>query len=210
VPNTLPIVASTVRCGLRWYDGQGHFGSRLFFTGGNPPFTGPDLNGFATAIANAWGLNLAQDTSNNYSLVEVDLLDISTKNGLIGTWTGTKAGTGGSLNASSNVSVNLETQIVHHYRGGHPVLHMPPPNGTAFASTRQYTSTFCGNVQTHFNAFIAACGSYTSTSVTGMGHSILLGYRPGNPPAAPTSWTPIGYKCSSRVGTMRKRLTTEG
>jgi len=210
MPNTLPTVPSTLRCGLRWSDGIGHYGSRLFFNGGNPPFTSPDLNGFATAISTAWGANLAQDVTNSIFLVEVDLLDISTHNGLIGTWIGSKQGTSGATQLASNLCVNIETQITHHYRGGHPVLHHPPPTQSQLQDTRTWRSTFCGGVATHFQAFLTACAAYTSTTVTGMSQVILLGYRAGNPPPPPTTWTPIGYKVPTRVGTMRRRVATEG
>ena len=75
VAAVLPNVSFCIRTNLKWSDGVGHFGSRLFWKGGSPPFLSPDLNGFSTAIATAWQNNLAQDVQNLFSLVEVDSLD---------------------------------------------------------------------------------------------------------------------------------------
>jgi hypothetical protein len=206
---TLPTVSDTVKCAFKWSDGVGHFGARVFFTGGNPPFTTPDLNGFASAIATAWKNNMAQDVQNLFALVEVDLLDISTHNGLIGTWTGSWQGSDGTVQLASNLCVNIETQITHHYRGGHPVLHHPPGNQTRLQGNRSWNPTYTAGVQTHWQAFITSCAAFSSTTVSGMGHEVLLGYRAGNTSAQVSSWTPIGYRVPTAIGSMRRRLRTE-
>jgi len=209
VAAVLPNVSFCIRTNLKWSDGVGHFGSRLFWKGGSPPFLSPDLNGFSTAIATAWQNNLAQDVQNLFSLVEVDSLDISTKDGYSGIWQGGHPGTDGSLQLASSLAVNIQSVIVHHYRGGHPVLHHPPGNQTRLQGNRAWNSTYAAGVGSHFGSFIANLEAFSAGTVTGMSHVILLGYRAGATSAQVTPYPPVQYRASTSVGTMRRRLHTE-
>lgn len=205
---TYPAVSGTVRIGFHWSDGVGHFGSRLFWAGTNGTPSQPDLNAFATAIATAYGVNIASLHASAISLVQVDVLDISSNTGLMGTWTGTKSGSGTS-SLPSSCSIDIEAQIAKRYRGGHPVIHLPPPIVTNMVNARQMSATFTGNVLTNWTAFHQAVDAFSSGTVGPGGFSILTGYRPGALPSQVVDWTINSWKVKGTIGTMRKRLTSK-
>jgi len=149
------------------------------------------------------------DVHSNYSLVEVDCLDLSSNTGLLGVWQGSIAGTAVGGAPPANCSVNIRTLIVQHYRGGHPVLHHPPTTQSNQSGSRSWTGSFCTGVATHWQAMQTGITAITGhPTVNGCIQVVLLGYRPGAAPGAVVVSTPTGYLASTRIGTVRRRLTT--
>jgi len=198
-----------MRASFQWYDGNGHFGSRLFFSGTGSPWVTADLNSFATQLATEWNTSLAQDVINTYSLVQVKVQDMTSTGGYTGTWGGTHAGTLSGFALPSNSAVNIRSMVSLHYRGGHPVLHHPPPGTAQMASNRFFTTAYTSGVRTHFQAFVAAMLAYTTGGISSMQQVAVLKWRPGGTSAQIILEPPVDYQVTTRIGTMRRRLATE-
>src|SRR5262252_3870274 len=206
MPNPYPTVSNCIKSSFTWYDGSGHFGSRLFWGAVGAPWTVADLTTFATNIATAWGTNLKQDVANSYSLTQVQTQDISSTAGNVGVWQGSTSGTAGINEMPANCAVNIRSIIAEHYRGGHPVFHHPAASSTQLSSPRLWTGTFTTGVRTHFTAFLAAVEAGSAGGITTITHVALRGYVPGAASSAVVKWPPVNYLVNTKVGSMRRRL----
>lgn len=194
-------------------------GSRFFLGyGGSPPTSG-NCTTLASDIAAAWVTHMAPLIQANYSLTEIDVLDISTLTGASGQWTGDNGGgdTGGAI--ASQVAVNTEFGIARRYRGGKPRMFWPPASVAAKQNDGSWTLSFVGEYNTAVAAFFAEITALSIGAVGALEHvnvSYYSGFTnhtntSGRERAVPTYRTsalvePItGYSTKQRMGSQRRR-----
>jgi hypothetical protein len=170
--------------------------------------TANDLNSYCTDVSVAWNTSLKAATQNNFALVKVVAQDLTDATGLTGTWQGSISGTSGISEVPSNASVNIRFMIPQRYRGGHPLIHLPPPAANTLANPRTWSGSFAGSMGGSFLTFITACIASSHGTLAGVKHVVPLGYRPGATTADVILSQPGSYLCSQRVGSMRPRLTS--
>jgi len=203
-----PDLPDIIRVHFTWSDGNGKFGSRIFFDGSTSPYLQADLQALSTQISVLWGTNLKGDVGSTIQLVQVDSQDLGARDGAVGTWQGNIPGTAGSNELPSNVSANIRPIIPQHYRGGHPITHHPAATLVQTSGVRNWTGTFATGLATHWQAFITALETYTHGTVTALNQVVPLGYKPGASTADVVMAFPTQYFCPTRFGTMRRRLLT--
>jgi hypothetical protein len=130
--------------GNRWY---------LSYTGSAP--TGANCTTLAGDIESAWASNLAPLAASDFSLVEVDVLDIATNSGLSGQWTGSSGGSGGSPSLPVQTAAVVEFGISRRYRGGKPKMYLAPPNTGQALNNHQFTSSYVTSLSANSAAFFA-------------------------------------------------------
>jgi hypothetical protein len=140
-------------------------GSRFYlsFTGGSASHA--DLNTLASDIATAWETNLAALVSDQFTLVEVDILDLTTDSGNSGLWTGTHTGGLSGSILPDQCATNIEFNIGRRYRGGKPRMYMPPPDVSKLSDPAHFTSGFVTDMNTGMSAFFAAIAALSVGSL---------------------------------------------
>src|SRR5271165_6587829 len=136
-----------VRCRLDYQDlTSNESGNRFYLSYSGSAPTAANCVTLAGDIASAWNTWFGGLTSQNFALVEVDVLDIASDSGLSGQWAGTYNGgqTGTPLTLQS--AINVEFLIARRYRGCKPRIYLPPttragsrtrPTGTRRSSPRR-------------------------------------------------------------------------
>lgn len=152
-------------------------GSRFFlgFSGGTA--TTADLNTLAGDIAAQWNTNIAPQVSNQFSLTEVDILDLTTDTGNSGTWTGTHTGALTGSTIPSQVAVNCEFGIARRYRGGKPRMYWPSGDETTLHDLAHWTSTYVTNMTAAVEAFFTAVQALSVGSLGVLTHVNLSYYK---------------------------------
>lgn len=196
-------------------------GSRLFFQYSGGPPSALDCQSFGTALGNSWSTNIALLVHQDWSLNEVDVLDIATYTGHSSKVSMSHPGgyTGATIPASA--AANIEFLISRRYRGGKPRMFSPPPGNTAMQSAGLWLPGFLPQWQTGMTAFIAAVVGQTFGSIV-IQHHINLSYyhmfdnvtdSSGRIHAAPrykataTSDIITGYALKQVIGSQRRRRT---
>lgn len=221
---TPPLPASPcVRVRLGYTASAGtEMGSRFYLAYSGAAPSAANCLTLATDIATAQGTHLAPYCYSLIELTEVDVLDIASNTGAHGTYAASNAGglSGGALTA--NAAVNVEFNIARRYRGGKPRMFLPPPDDSAVASIDKWNTTFIGNINTAFAAFMAQIEALTIGSMGTLSHvnvSYYAGFKnitnsSGRERAAPTYRTSAlldtvsGYACKAVVGSQRRRRTS--
>lgn len=152
-------------------------GSRFYlsFTGGSASTA--DLNTLAADIATQWNTHLASLISEQFTLVEIDVLDLTTDSGNSGLWTGTHTGTLGGSILPDQVATNIEFDIGRRYRGGKPRMYLPPADVTQLLDPAHYTAAFVTAGNTAINAFMAAIAALAVGSLGTLAHCNLSYYQ---------------------------------
>jgi hypothetical protein len=196
-------------------------GSRLFFQySGGPPSTS-DLDAVITEVLAAYSTNFAPLIHSDWTLSEIDVLDIASNSGNSKTRIVSEGGgyTGATL--PSSAAVNIEYDIARRYRGGKPRMFAPPPGNTAMTNAAEWLPAFQTQWNNAFAAFVTAVlgGSYGSITLQ---HHINLSYysgftnvtnSSGRTRAAPkyraTAKSDIitGYNTRQVIGSQRRRRT---
>lgn len=205
---TYPPLPNIIRVRLTWTDGKGRFGSRFFLDSTTSPYAAADLNYLASQVSSLWGTNMAVRTVPPYALVQVDTQDMGLATGAVGQWTGSVVGTATAGNIASSNSMNIRPLIADHYRGGHPVLHHPPPGPTNLADSRTWLGTFVTGQTTAWTAFMNAIGAINHGTVVTPFQVVPRHWTPGGTTAQVEMALVTAWAAQSRVGTMRARLST--
>jgi hypothetical protein len=155
----------------------------------------------------------------NYSLTEVDVIDIATVTGASGQWNGSHAGTDSGTPIASQIATNVEFGIARRYRGGKPRMFFPPPSTAAKLNDGNWTTTFVGEVNAAVAAFFAEIEALSIGSIGTLSHVNLSYYSgfqnhtntSGRERAVPTYRTTAlvdtvnGYSTKQRMGSQRRR-----
>jgi hypothetical protein len=197
-------------------------GNRLFFSYGGTAPTGANCTALAGDIAAAWASDLAPLTPDNYSLGEVDVLDIASDSGLSGQWTGSDPGTRAGSYLPVNCAVNVEFDIARRYRGGKPRMYLSPGVQADLVSQGDWGNGFVTQVNTGVAAFFAAIEATVIGAVGPLKHVNLSYYKgftnvtnsSGRERAVPTYRASalvdpiVGYSAKQVVGSQRRRRTS--
>jgi len=199
----------------------GEGGNRLYFSYSGSAPTGANCTTLASDIAAAWLTNFAPLVETNWSLDEVDVLDIATDSGLSGQWTGDNAGGRSGSALPANVANNIEFGIARRYRGGKPRMYLPPPVSADLATQVAWTDTFVGDTTAAAAAFFAEIAALSIGAMGTLAHVNLSYYKgftnitnsSGRERAVPTYRTTAlhdvvtGYSGKKVVGSQRRRRT---
>jgi len=200
--------ADTSRAGSRFY---------LSYAGGAP--TPANCVTLATDIATAWGTDLAQLVASQWSLAEVDVLDIATNSGSSGIHAASIAGTNSGTAMPAQTALNVEFQIARRYRGGKPRMFLPPPAIEETVDAGHFSSSFVGTANTQVAAFFTAVEALSVGAVGALQHINLSYYHSftnianssGRERAVPkykdaaTLDTVTGYAAKALIGSQRRR-----
>lgn len=203
-----PIVPGVGKLTFRWWDGVGHFGSRLFVTLGVPPFSQLALDNCAADAMAAWHSNMAVQTSSAYTLDQVTLLDLTTATGLEGVASGAIGGNDSGAPVDSGTTVDIQAKIDKRYRGGHPVFHHPGPGSTWLNGTRAYGAVYVSATHTKWLSFIAALNAISHEDIPSLVATVLTGYKNNALESDVHAWEIKGWTVRTGLGSMRKRLTS--
>jgi hypothetical protein len=152
-------------------------GSRFFlsYSGASP--TGGNCATLASDIATAWSANLAALMNGDWSLTEIDVLDIASDSGASGQWTGNNPGTASGDNLPAASAVNVEYGIARRYRGGKPRMFLPGPTSAQLHDVGHYSPGFLTDVATGVSGFFAAINALSIGAVGTLAHVNLSYYK---------------------------------
>lgn len=196
-------------------------GSRFFLSYAGAAPTGGNCITLGTDIAAAWNTHLAPNINDQYSLTEVDVLDIASDSGLSGQWTGDDAGGDTSASLPGSLAVNVEFDISRRYRGGKPRMFLPSPGNDGLASINKWSDDFIAATNTGIAAFFTEIEALSIGAVGALAHVNLSYYKgftnitnsSGRERAVPTYRNAalldsvVGYACKAVVGSQRRRRT---
>lgn len=194
-------------------------GSRFYLSYAGTGPSGTDCTTIASDIETAWTANIAPLICTNFSLREVDVIDIATRDGLSGQWSGTSAGTRAGNFLPLQVATNVEFGIGRRYRGGKPRMFLPSGVESDLADQAHYNNAFLGDVNGGIAAFFAAIEALAVGAVGALAHVSLSYYfrftnvvnSSGREHAVPTYRDAavvdpvIGYSCKAMLGSQRRR-----
>lgn len=210
-----------VRVGLDYSDSISKFGSRFYlsYTGG--ALSGADCTALAGTVSSAWSTTVATQVSSSFQLVEVDVLDIATRDGLSGQDETPHAGTnttGGPCPVQC--AINVEFGIARRYRGGKPRIYFPPAPVSAMADPSHWqeglVTSMNGEIADFFAAIIAgapAAGSpWKHVSLSFYKGSAGVIYDAGGEGRTDETYRPTanhdditGYSTKAVIGSQRRR-----
>lgn len=194
-----------MRVDLKWGDTIGVFGSRFFYSYGPATPTAGDLDTASATISGFASTDLGAAYSAAFRLVEVQCTDLDSVDGAVGRWDGSLPGALSGDPLTSNVSADLDLSISSRYRGGHPVMHLPPPNSEQIVSPRTWSADYITTLSSAGANFLEDLNSNSLIGDVDGVWVVLRGYRPGAEPGAVTPYPVQSTHGRQYVGTMRRR-----
>ena len=152
-------------------------GSRFFLGYGGGAPTAGNCQTLATDIAAAWATHLASLVSSQWTLTEVDVLDITTETGASGQAEVTDAGSDSGPGTPAQVSVNIEYDIARRYRGGKPRMFLPGPAADKLQTASQWTTAYQSSVNTGIAAFMTEIEALSIGAMGALAHVNLSYYK---------------------------------
>lgn len=219
----VPLPASPcVRVRLAYKSPAGTLGGSRFFLGytGSAP-TAANCLTLANDVATHWESSLANLTTTDWELTEVDVLDIASDTGASGVAGVSSFGLLSSPALPDQVASNCEFQIARRYRGGKPRMYIPPANEAQLANNNSYTSTFATDIATQCSNFFSALEALSIGAMGTLSHVNLSYYKgftnitnsSGRERAVPTYRatatvdTVTGYVGKTLLSSQRRRRT---
>lgn len=218
---TPPLPASPcVRVALDYTEADGaSAGSRFYLSYSGSAPTAANCATLAGDIATAWATDLSPQVQSEYSLTEVDVLDIATLTGHSGTVATSHAGGDGSSSTPQQVATNIEFLIGRRYRGGKPRMYLPPPGRAAYAGENKWSGSFVTATNTAIAAFFTAIEALSIGAIGTLAHVNLSYYdgftnvtnSSGRIHAAPKYRTTalvdtvVGYSTKALMSSQRRR-----
>lgn len=215
-----------VRVRVIWNEGAvGEGGVRFYLSYSGSAPTGANCTTLAGDIAAQVETNLCPQFTGNYTVNEVDVLDIGTDSGLSGQWTGSHPGTFTSAsgqNMPDSVAMNVEFGIGRRYRGGKPRMFLPPADTSALSDASTWAGSHVSGVSSAVAAFFAALEALSIGAMGTLQHVNLSYYKgftnitnsSGRERAVPTYRATAlhdnvtGYFAKATVGSQRRRRTS--
>lgn len=219
----VPLPASPcVRVRLIYHHASGlDAGSRFYLSYSGSAPSGANCATLASDIATAWNADLAGLFNAEWTLVEVDVLDIATDSGLSGQWTGSHAGVNSNPSLPAQCSINVELGISRRYRGGKPRMYLPPATTADTLNDSNWNSALITSANSAMSSFMAAIEALSVGSMGTLTHVNLSYYKgftnitnsSGRERAVPTYRsealldTITGYSTKQVIGSQRRRRT---
>ena len=196
-------------------------GSRFYLQYGGSAPTAANCATLAADIAGIWETTIAPNINAEWTLVQVDVLDIATDAGAFGTWQGTNAGTGSGAGVQAQVAINVEYTLSRRYRGGKPRTFWPGGSSSQLADAAHWLDSFVTSFNTAVTGFYNAIEALSIGAMGGLNHVNVSYYQSfknvtnssGRTRAAPTYRTVAlvdnitGYAVKAKVGSQRRRRT---
>lgn len=214
--------SNVVRVRLDFQDLTENESGCRFYIGysGSAP-TGANCDTLASDVSSAFSTNLAPHMSNEFSLREVDVLDITTSSGLSGNWTGTINGGLTGTGLPVQVAVNIEFGLQRRYRGGKPRIYLPPSDNSNQLDGAHWSTAYVSAMNTAIAAFFSEIEGLSIGAMGTLQHVNVSYYQgftnhtntSGRERAVPTYRTaalvePItGYFTKGVFGSQRRRRT---
>lgn len=169
-------------------------------------------NSIATAIRGYWNTSFAPLFTTSSSLQTVEVTDLTSRTGVIGTDTTGATGSDATAIGSLAVAACLTLKVAKRYRGGHPRMYLAGVNATVYTNGKTWTSTRQNAYQSAGRAFLTAINAmiigsrtyamcavsyYTSTNK-------VVSYK-----QPPQVYPITDVVMHSRVDSMRRRLGKE-
>jgi len=210
-----------VRCRLDYQDlTSNESGNRFYLSYSGSAPTAANCVTLAGDIASAWNTWFGGLTSQNFALVEVDVLDIASDSGLSGQWAGTYNGgqTGTPLTLQS--AINVEFLIARRYRGGKPRIYLPPTDTSGLADAAHWDTTVITATNANATGFFGALHALSIGAMGTLQHvnlSYYKGYNNVEIPGSRAYAAPkyrlaalhddvTGYATKAVVGSQRRRM----
>jgi hypothetical protein len=155
----LPSPGLILRANWRVADESGiPAGSRIYLSYHGTPPTQAVINAIATGIATAWNTDLASMTATTDTLDFVEVQDLSSDTGLVGTATPSDAGTRSGTALPASVAANVQHIIGRHYRGGKPKTFVRAGviGDLHATSTNTWSDAFIASMTTQWQAFVSS------------------------------------------------------
>lgn len=218
----LPNVSKVIKCALRFTDGiNTDIITRFYlrYSGSAPNST--ELSDWATAVREAFATNLAGDLNENLSLIEVEMIDLSSPTAAQGTDATAVPGTATDDPVPVSAAVISSYQISRRYRGGHPRGYWPLGQSTNLETPQTWTAAFiaaCHSVLSDFFTDVRSNGPSGAGTVDHVNVSYFQGFTVITDPVTGRArnvpnvrGVPVVDVVSSRVerirvGTQRRRL----
>lgn len=196
-------------------------GSRFFLSYEGAAPTPGNCATIASDIAAAWATHLAATMNGDWSLTEIDVLDIASNSGASGQWTGDNAGTVSGDNLASQCATNVEFGIARRYRGGKPRMFLPGPTSNQLQDVGHFTDAWVTTVSAAVAAFFTEVEALSVGAVGTLAHVNLSYYdgftnlenSSGRMRAVPKYRatalldTVESYACKKVIGSQKRRRT---
>jgi hypothetical protein len=196
-------------------------GSRFYLSYSGTAPTAANCVTLATDIIGAFVTNLIPLINQDYSLSEVDVLDISSETGASGVVPTSHAGTDSNPPLPANCAMNVEFQIARRYRGGKPRMYLPPAGTEAMLNQDKFAPSYVASVSSGMQAFFTALAGFSVGAMGTLKHVNLSYYKgftniensSGRERAVPTYRTaalldPVqGYVGKQVISSQRRRRT---
>lgn len=179
----LPAVPSVVRTELFYTNNAttGTILNRLFFKYTGGAGTDTTMATLADNISGYWGTHVKSLVVDEAALSSVKCVDLSSATAPLGEYVTPVPGTSGGSSIPASTAFLVTYQIARRYRGGKPKSFLPIGAQSDLADVGAWSTTFISNVQTQWNAFIAAVLADTS-AVTFTDQVNVSYYGPPNVP----------------------------
>jgi hypothetical protein len=195
----LPLTAQPVnacRISLRYRNNDGFLAGNRFFLAyaGSPP-SGANCNTLATDVANHWNSDIAPAITSDWTLYEVDVVDLSSDVAASGTAAVSHPGTVSGATLPSNVAANVEYDIARRYRGGKPRIYLPGGSPSNLANDSTWSTGWLSTLHTVMTDFKADCEGDSIGSMGALTYvniSFVQGYDTNQPPTG--KWRGPGHK----------------
>jgi hypothetical protein len=189
------------------------------------PATASDLNSLSGSISTFHHTTLAPLFAANFTLTEIDILDISTLTGVGVTHSYSDPGIRTGNTCPDNCATNVEFLIGHRYRGGKPRFYLPPGVTTDMATVSTWNSSYITAVNTNVANVFSSIEALSLSSLGTLAHAYVSYYDgvatttppwrgPGfkYPPKyrSPNALTfpVLNYSCKAIIGSQRRRRSS--
>jgi hypothetical protein len=197
-------------------------GSRFYASYHGSPPDQAIVDSIATGVASAWNSDLASMTATTDTLDLVEVQDLSSDTGLVGTATPSDAGTRSGTALPASIAANIQHVIGRHYRGGKPktFLRSGVIGDLHASSSNTWSDAFIAAEKTAWQAFV---GSVLGISGANLSNVVNVSYYSGftsvlNPVTGRTRDVPkqrdtpvvdiiTDAVVHARLGSQRRRLT---
>lgn len=123
------------------------------------------LNSYAVTIAGFWNSNLAAQFQAGLTLKRVDLEDLTSALGNIGSTTVNFSGTDTGVTLPGGMALVLQQKITRRYRGGHPRLYFAGISNAHLLTDQTWNSTYTAGFITAWNNFVTNVNANPPTGV---------------------------------------------
>lgn len=164
----LPVVPNVIRAEFLFQTTPTNFaGCRRFYSYTGTAPSNATCAAIAADIHTEFSSHLNGLMSDDFSLNQIEVTDLSSNTGGQGAWDGTLVGARSGTAVSVSTAVNLGFDIARRYRGGRPKIYLPFGINTDLGSTQnEWSSTFTAAVDTGWTAFDAAVQAIVESGTT--------------------------------------------